>query len=75
MKNTDTISDILEDVSSNNWTKSPLISCKKFCCKLRLPCPTRWNSLYDSLQVLLNHKAKLNKLMNLLNFPEFKESD
>ena len=40
--------------------------------QLRLPCPTRWNSLYDSLHLLLAHKDKLHNLMTTLSFPPFK---
>jgi hypothetical protein len=36
-------------------------------CSLSYPCPTRWNSLFDSLNQLLQHKDKLNKLFQQLN--------
>ena len=41
-------------------------------CQLRLPCVTRWNSLYDSLVLLMKHKDKLHKLMSDLGLPPFK---
>ena len=43
-------------------------------CQLRLPCSTRWNSLYDSLMALLKHK-KLNDLMIALALPSFREAE
>lgn len=42
-------------------------------CQLKLPCITRWNSLYDSLTVLLKHKLQLNELMARLSLPNFKD--
>lgn len=42
-------------------------------CQLRLPCVTRWNSLYDSLKLLQKHRHILNDLMSQLGLPTFKE--
>ncbi|KAL7741796.1 hypothetical protein ACLKA6_012024 [Drosophila palustris] len=35
-------------------------------CSLKTPCPTRWNTLYDSFQHLHKHKDQLEELCNLL---------
>ena len=44
-------------------------------CQLKLPCATRWNSLYDSLGNLLKHKDKLNELLIELHLPSFRETE
>ncbi|XP_050066382.1 uncharacterized protein LOC126555508 [Aphis gossypii] len=36
-------------------------------CSLKYPCPTRWNSLYDSITQLLKYKDKLNLVLKELN--------
>jgi hypothetical protein len=36
-------------------------------CSLIYPCPTRWNSLFDSISQLLINKAKLNTVFEHLN--------
>ncbi|XP_046400621.1 uncharacterized protein LOC124166944 [Ischnura elegans] len=42
--------------------------------QLLYPCPTRWNSLYDSISQLMKHKDRLNKLFEKLNLSNtFKE--
>ena len=43
--------------------------------ELKLPCITRWNSLYDSLKVLSLNKDKLPKLMMELKLPLFNIND
>ena len=43
--------------------------------QLRIPCPTRWNSLYDSLATLNSNKEKLNEAMSALQLPLFKETE
>ena len=43
--------------------------------QLRLPCATRWNSLFDSLSSLLENKDKLNELMSRLGLPVFREAE
>ena len=43
--------------------------------QLRLPCVTRWNSLYNSILVLLECKANLNKLMNELKLTPFTNNE
>ena len=40
---------------------------------LPYPCPTRWNSLFDCLTVLLDQREKLLQLMTSLNLPLFKD--
>ena len=40
-------------------------------CSLKIPCITRWNSLYDSILVLLKFKSKLNELMASLQLSSF----
>ena len=49
----------------------------KYCIgyELKLPCITRWNSLYDSLKVLSLNKDKLPKLMIELKLPLFNIND
>jgi len=42
-------------------------------CQLRLPCATRWNSLYDSLSLLVRHKDQLNLTMTQLGLPNFRD--
>lgn len=32
-------------------------------CQLVYPCPTRWNSLFDSIKQILKHKSKVNDLL------------
>ncbi|KMQ85726.1 tol2 transposase [Lasius niger] len=39
------------------------------------PCPTRWNSYYDSVNDLLIVKEHLNEALKILKFPLFKETD
>lgn len=36
-------------------------------CSLIYPCPTRWNSLFDSISQLLVYKAKLNTVFQHFN--------
>ena len=43
--------------------------------QLRLPCVTRWNSLYNSILVLLECKANLNKLMTELKLTPFTNNE
>ena len=43
--------------------------------ELKLPCITRWNSLYDLLKVLSLNKDKLPKLMMELKLPLFNIND
>ena len=40
--------------------------------QLRYPCPTRWNSLYDSVQIIVENKDKINDVMVALKLPQFK---
>lgn len=42
---------------------------------LRLPCVTRWNSLFDALKVLVECRGKLSELMTKLGLTPFKESE
>ena len=35
-------------------------------CYLKTPCVTRWNSLFDSLTQLIEHKEKLNDVLRVL---------
>lgn len=44
-------------------------------CQLKTPGATRWNSLYDSVCHLLEHKSKLNEMMRLLKLPMFLNSE
>lgn len=45
-------------------------------CSLKYPCPTRWNSLFDSITQLLKYKDKLNIVMKELNvYYSFKDID
>ena len=44
-------------------------------CQLRYPCPTRWNSLHDSIKLLLEKKNKLYDVMTQLNLPVFKDAE
>ena len=45
-------------------------------CQLTLPCPTRWNSFYDSISKLINiEQSILNTLMIELKLPEFSRLD
>ena len=55
--------------------KSAEVIQDKLGCSLRLPCPTRWNSLFDSINVLLEKKAVLNEAMCALNLPIFKSHE
>ena len=43
--------------------------------QLKLPCVTRWNLLFDSLGVLIEHKDKLDQLMTTLHLPSFRETE
>jgi hypothetical protein len=43
--------------------------------QLRIPCPTRWNSLYDSLVTLNSNKEEINLVMSALQLPQFKETE
>jgi len=42
---------------------------------LKILCVTRWNSLFDSLAVLISIKHKVNELTKKLNLPLFKEAE
>lgn len=42
-------------------------------CSLKFPCPTRWNSLYDSVSQLLQFKNKLHTVTAKLELPQLKE--
>lgn len=44
-------------------------------CQLTLPCVTRWNSLYDSISLLLKHKESLHNLTKHLGLPPFRETE
>ena len=45
-------------------------------CQLTLPCPTRWNSFYDSISKLINiERSILNTLIIELKLPEFSRLD
>ena len=58
------------------WNKSGgLKSAEVMNCQLRLPCPTRWNSLYDSLAILIKHKTKLHQFMAALDLPTLKAAE
>lgn len=39
------------------------------------PCPTRWNSLYDSLQGLLKQRSKIAELCTALKIPQFQDKE
>ena len=42
----------------------------------KLPVVTRWNSLYDSLSMLLDHRANLNNVLAALNITKsFNQQD
>jgi hAT family C-terminal dimerisation region len=41
----------------------------------RTPVPTRWNSLFDSLESLLTRKEKLPKIFSDLGLPELRETE
>ena len=43
--------------------------------QLKLPCVTRWNSLFDSLGVVIEHEHKLDQLMTTLQLPSFRETE
>ena len=42
-------------------------------CQLRIPCATRWNSMFDSLSLLSKHKDKLNITVSRLGLPAFRD--
>ena len=42
-------------------------------CHLKLPCPTRWNSFYDSVGTLVKKKNLLHPLMLCFDLPPFRE--
>jgi len=42
---------------------------------LKTPCPTRWNSLYDSLRQLSHLRDKLLEIMSTLDLPAFNEAE
>jgi len=44
-------------------------------CQLKYPVATLWNSLFDSIKDLLNHKFKINQLMQLFNEEVLTEFD
>lgn len=44
-------------------------------CQIRLPCVTRWNSLFDSLSLLVKHKDQLNLTMTRLGLPNFRDAE
>ncbi|KAL0153378.1 hypothetical protein M9458_051297 [Cirrhinus mrigala] len=44
-------------------------------CRLITPCPTRWNSLYDSLNQLNSQRGKLGDIMLKLNLPSFRDAE
>ena len=44
-------------------------------CSLRLPCVTRWNSLYDAIVLLLKHRDKLNETLQRLSLPIFRPNE
>nr|XP_023677321.1 uncharacterized protein LOC111849037 [Paramormyrops kingsleyae] len=44
-------------------------------CGLITPCPTRWNSLYDSLNQLNTQRGKLGDIMLKLNLPSFRDAE
>ena len=44
-------------------------------CSLRIPCVTRWNSLYDAISVLVSHKEKLNNALQKLSLPVFRQTE
>ena len=49
---------------------------KEICgCDLITPCPTRWNSLHDSVKQVLEKREFLQKLMTALKLPCFKDVD
>jgi len=56
----------LEFVTKTN-RKSPEIIHNILNCLLKYPCPTQWNSLYDSITQLLKYKDKLNLVLKELN--------
>jgi hypothetical protein len=43
--------------------------------QLRYPCPTRWNSMYDSVLQIQQLGKKVNNLMQELKLPAFKENE
>ncbi|RXN04056.1 tol2 transposase [Labeo rohita] len=44
-------------------------------CRLITPCPTRWNSLYDSVNQLNSQRGKLGDIMLKLNLPSFRDAE
>lgn len=50
-------------------------SLESICCdkKLIIPCPTRWNSKYDAIVRLLEHKDRLDKIAEALKLPKKQE--
>lgn len=44
-------------------------------CQLRYPCPTRWNSLFDSITMIVSKKDSINQCMRALSLPPFKEAE
>lgn len=42
---------------------------------LKTPCVTRWNSLYDAVRQLLEHKSSLSELCYRLGIPSFESSE
>ena len=65
---------------SSLWNKTRSAKCSEIIfnilsCHIRRPCKTRWNSLYDNLNKLLQHEDTLFQLMTSLNLPLFTEFD
>ena len=52
-------------------------SLETICCdkKLIIPCPTRWNSKYDAIVRLIEHKDKLDKIAEALKLPKFTRTE
>ena len=55
--------------------KSAEIIKETFGCSIRLPCVTRWNSLYDAVLLLVKHKEKLNSVCQQLSIPVFRQTE
>lgn len=61
--------------NSSNRPKSAEIVKKHLNCFLKRPVPTRWNSLFDSLELCIKHLDKINRLLENLNIRKLTEAE